>query len=269
MVPSAKRFNADVAGAQGFLSMLQELEAIGGGNCPELAMQGILNAIELVDWFSAIFVFTDAPALDRHRTEEVIDAAQSKRTTINFFDKQDCGSYPEHAAYLAIANALDGHVVHSISKETSLVDMVRILTTSTSLDIGGVALIDPSPVAKRSVKAITGGTIPIDTTVAEMKIVASTFSMDAISMTVDGPFVNSSANTSISRSFGTFHLKNPPPGNYHLSVKPADSKYIVYLQSTLYFEYSFWTEHEANIYLVDVPTKGKPCSMRVFHCYLC
>ena len=127
MVPSAKRFNADVAGAQGFLSMLQELEAIGGGNCPELAMQGILNAIELVDWFSAIFVFTDAPALDRHRTEEVIDAAQSKRTTINFFDKQDCGSYPEHAAYLAIANASDGHVVHSISNETSLVDMVPLL----------------------------------------------------------------------------------------------------------------------------------------------
>ena len=255
-------------GAQRFLSVVDGLITYGGGDCPELAMQGILNALELVDWFSAIFVFTDAPALDEHRKQEVIEAARSKKTTISFFDKQNCGPTAEHAVYQEIANALNGHVVRSMSRETSLIDMIRVLTNSTSSGIGDTA---SSSVSKRSVGATTRVTVPIDTTVVEMKIVASTFSVDAISMTVDGPFVNGSAYTSTSRSFAIFLLKNPPPGNYNVSIKPADSKYTVYLESALYVEYSFWAEDASspNVYLVDTPTKGKPCSMHLFHCYPC
>ena len=297
-VPSAKRFNADVPGAQGFLSKLEGLLVYGGGDCPERAMQGILNALELVDWFSAIFVFTDAPAQDGHRKQEVIDAAVSKKTTINFFDKQDCGFQAEHAVYQEIADALDGHVVRSISNDTSLVDMVWILATSTGSAIGSAAsspagkksvgvpgvtrpvdateaekIFHPeiSVVGKRSVRATTGVTIPVDATVAEMKIVASTFSVDAISMTVNGPFVSGSADISASHSFGTFLLKNPPPGNYNVSIEPADSTYTVYLDSSLYFEFTFWAEDasSSNLYLVDTPTKGKTKSMHVFHWYPC
>ena len=243
--------------------MAAKLTPKGGGDCPEPVMQGILNALQLVDWFSTIIVITDAPALDKVRKQEVIDAAQLKLTTINFFDKQHCGFQADHAVYEEIADALGGHVMRYISQgwETALVDMVWILSTSTGSAIGDVP--------PGTVGGTTGVTIPIDTTVTEMKIVASTFSVDAISMKVYGPFPTFSAYTSISRSFATFLLKDPPPGNYHLTVEPADCRYTVYLESTFYFEYSFWAISLSNIYLVDTPTKGKPCSMHVFHCYPC
>jgi hypothetical protein len=116
--------------------MIEGLKATGGGDCPELAMKGILNALELVDEGSALFVFTDAAAKDSDLKTNVTIAATEKSTTISFFGKQDCGSLKDHAVYGEIASALEGHVVCSISREESLEEMVKILTTSTGNPTG-------------------------------------------------------------------------------------------------------------------------------------
>lgn len=250
-------------GAKDFVSALEGLRARGGGDCPELAMQGILNALELVDQFSAIFVFTDASAKDSYRKSEVIDKAMSKWTSISFFGKQDCGSPAAHSTYNEIAEVLGGHVVRSISKDTSLVDMVKSLTEYSGSDVGGTSSTGGD--GKRSAGDSKVVRIAVDSTVTQMKIVVTTYSLLALSMSVDGPYSKNKSEISVGRNYGNFHLGNPPSGYYTLTYSPDDCKYTVYLESTLHFRYSFWADDESsdNVYLLDSPVKGKYSSKSV------
>jgi len=71
-----------------FVQEISKLNANGGGDCPELTMAGILNALyEGPDWGSPLYVFTDASAKDgtKENIKEVKMMAELQGNTINFF----------------------------------------------------------------------------------------------------------------------------------------------------------------------------------------
>jgi len=88
------------------------IRANGGGDCPELGMTGILNALSLANPDSNVIVLTDASPKDVIRTQEVIDRATELRNSIHFFLSRDgCGDF---SPYLEVANATFGIVVNRI-----------------------------------------------------------------------------------------------------------------------------------------------------------
>jgi len=114
------------------LTQLQALEqavdalsANGGGDCPELGMVGILNALSLANPDSNVIVLTDAPAKDANRQNEVIAEAMRLRNTIHLFlASGGCDTGTNYAAYRAVANATRGFVVNSINDFESFTSFI-------------------------------------------------------------------------------------------------------------------------------------------------
>ena len=79
-----------------FVSDIEGLTATGGGDCPELAFTGMLNAFdEGPKYGSPMFVFTDASAKDGNSSNmvEIKGAAGRNGVTITFFtDLNGCSS---------------------------------------------------------------------------------------------------------------------------------------------------------------------------------
>ena len=72
----------------GFVKAIQALTATGGGDCPELTFQGLLNAFyKFPRWGSPMYVFTDATAKDAtsDNRDLVEDFAREDAATVNFF----------------------------------------------------------------------------------------------------------------------------------------------------------------------------------------
>ena len=98
---------------QALVDAVNATVATGGGDCPELRMTGILNALNLSNPDSNVIVLTDAAAKDINRTEEVILAAKELRNAIHFFISDPfCDNVTE---YLEVANATNGIVVNTIT----------------------------------------------------------------------------------------------------------------------------------------------------------
>ena len=88
------------------------MSAHGGGNCPELGMTGILNALNLSNPLSNVIVLTDASPKDGEMKDKVIRAACEKETSIHFFlSRTGCGNF---TPYLDVANKTSGLVVYHI-----------------------------------------------------------------------------------------------------------------------------------------------------------
>ena len=92
---------------------MNNLNAHSGGDCPELGMTGILNALELVNPDSNVIVLTDASPKDIEKRQQVIDKANEVKNSIHFFLARDgCGDF---TPYLDVANETEGIVVNEIS----------------------------------------------------------------------------------------------------------------------------------------------------------
>lgn len=66
------------------LKWLNEIRVDGGGDPPEMALTGIIKALQISAPNSYGFVFTDASAKDHNRLREVIDLVQKKQIVLNF-----------------------------------------------------------------------------------------------------------------------------------------------------------------------------------------
>lgn len=74
-----------------FKGIMQSLTASGGGDCPELAMTGIFNALTVLEEGSIVFMFTDAAPKDVDIAAEVIGMAVAKNIQIEIFKfDSDC-----------------------------------------------------------------------------------------------------------------------------------------------------------------------------------
>lgn len=94
------------------LNRLNAIRVDGGGDCPELAMEGLKNAIERSLQNSPAFLFSDASAKDYPLYDEVAALIQRKQTQVNFFLTGNCGAAgsPEYKVYTKISRTSGGQV---------------------------------------------------------------------------------------------------------------------------------------------------------------
>ncbi len=96
------------ADAPTFLAQVNSLYADGGGDCPEYAMSGLLEAVNAADDDSTLYLFTDASAKDSDLYSSVNAVAMSKGTQVNFILFGSCS--PIDPGFQAVAAATGGQV---------------------------------------------------------------------------------------------------------------------------------------------------------------
>ena len=96
-----------------FIAALRRLQARGGGDCPELAFKGMLNALEAGPQpGSSMFVFTDAFPKDSNEENNnaVLDIASDLDIKINFFTSRGCNSTDGFRPFRKVAQETGGVV---------------------------------------------------------------------------------------------------------------------------------------------------------------
>ncbi len=96
------------AEATALLAAANGLFASGGGDCPELAMTGLLRAINAAPDSSQLYLFTDASAKDSALFGNVITQARAKQISISFLTFGSCS--PIDPAYYAVAAETGGQL---------------------------------------------------------------------------------------------------------------------------------------------------------------
>ncbi|CAG5054402.1 unnamed protein product [Parnassius apollo] len=99
---------------EGFRDALSLIKVDGGGDCPEMAMKGIEEAVTMSLPGSYIYVFTDASAKDHIAFPRVKSIAHKKQCRIIFVLTGICGSEsdPAYRVYYELADATSGQVFH-------------------------------------------------------------------------------------------------------------------------------------------------------------
>ncbi|XP_041969224.1 hemicentin-1-like [Aricia agestis] len=92
------------------------INLIENPDCPEMAMLGILNALNACPSNSVIYVFTDAAAKDYYKFEEVKSLSLKKSIQVTFLLTGICPdtslTSEEYVAYYKLAEATSGQVFH-------------------------------------------------------------------------------------------------------------------------------------------------------------
>ena len=120
-VGTAVRYDAqNTADRQQLLTAVNALYAHGGGDCPELGMTGIINALNLSFPEGQLIVLTDASALDYNRTDETIQAAFQLGVRVHFAFSHTFGCVSGYPFYDQVANETGGLSVYSLDDLSTL-----------------------------------------------------------------------------------------------------------------------------------------------------
>jgi hypothetical protein len=90
----------------GLQSALYAIRPVGGGDCPELAMTGVMSAVTAAKDGSSLFVYTDASAKDSGLRGAVGSYAASKKVILNYVVSGSCS--PIDPAYYETAARTGG-----------------------------------------------------------------------------------------------------------------------------------------------------------------
>ena len=111
-----------------------DVEAIrpnGGGDCPELGMEGILRALRLSSENSHVIVLTDAGCKDYEEKDTVISTAVALNTKVHFFFSRT-GCDTDFPYYREVQHATGGVSVDSIEDFDSLTLFITELSPGES-----------------------------------------------------------------------------------------------------------------------------------------
>jgi len=113
------------ADAPTYLAQVNSLFASGGGDCPELAMDGLLEAVNTADDDSTLYLFTDASAKDSGLYPSVNAVAGNKNINVNFILFGSCS--PIDPGFQAVAAATGGQVflLNRATETGSIFPLVR------------------------------------------------------------------------------------------------------------------------------------------------
>ncbi|CAO1403099.1 unnamed protein product [Diamesa serratosioi] len=97
---------------QEFINKLDEIEIIGGGDCPEQSLSALHAGIQYGLKKSIVYVLTDATAKDHRHIEKVLKLIQAKETTVYFLLTGDCEERDElgFKVYQKLARLSNGQI---------------------------------------------------------------------------------------------------------------------------------------------------------------
>ena len=219
------------------------LRAHDGGDCPELGMTGILNALSLANPVSNVIVLTDASPKDENRTEEVTREAFNKENSIHFFlSRAGCGNF---TPYLDVARETHGVVVNQIDEFEAFAkfaDEVRRFTTGL---LGGSS----DNKKRQAPENCEDFTASVFTKSIDI-LFSSVTSGSVITVTTPAGLVDRIEPTG---SIATYGKRNPPPGVYKLcSASATTFEYSLSMTSDL----DFFVEYDVNVSRTSLPTPG-------------
>lgn len=114
-----------------FQSAINAIWVNGGGDCPEMALGGIIMALEAMLPNSVMYVFTDASAADKYKLDTALDLIQEKKAKVDILmTGPNCYEY-EDTTYETIASTSAGQVF-TIEKGdvTMLLDYITVVASS-------------------------------------------------------------------------------------------------------------------------------------------
>ena len=151
--------------AKTVIEAVNNLTASGGGDCPELGMTGLYQALLHCLPETNIYYFSDADVKDEDRENEVLSLAKKKKVKINFILSGQCGrrkrrnvqqweSFKEfhrirrsvqgQALYQSVASQTGGQVFQATKSEVA--DLVEIIDpgspVNSSVDLQEVGLLN-------------------------------------------------------------------------------------------------------------------------------
>lgn len=124
--------------ASTFKAAINGLFASGGGDCPELAMSGMLRALSASDDGGVLFMFTDASAKDGSLAGAVASLAAKKESKVFIMTFGSCS--PIDPGYIRIADESGGQLFELLRSEAgSVTQLADFLVRSTAVDVLSVA----------------------------------------------------------------------------------------------------------------------------------
>ncbi|KAM7306032.1 hypothetical protein ISCGN_015928 [Ixodes scapularis] len=147
-----------------FQQRLENLTVSGGGDCPEMALTAVREALRLSLPSSYVYVFTDASSKDFHLLDQVLDLVQRKGSQVVFVTTGDCGdtSQPGYRAFERIAATSSGQVFHLNKSDVSeVLDFVKLSIRPRHVNL---VSIDAPPLTKQVLE------LNIDSTIVEFTV---------------------------------------------------------------------------------------------------
>jgi von Willebrand factor A domain-containing protein 7 len=245
-----------------FLSQVNSLTATGGGDCPELAMQGLSDAISNADDDSTLFLFTDASAKDSALAGSVAADANKKRITINFGLFGSCS--PIDPGFIRVAAETGGQIFFLARTEAgSLFSLVR-----PQVGLAPDAILHSTGTLAASSRDFQ---FPVDSTLTSLTVAAFAESLSSVSLTrPDGSVVVSTdpdANITVLTTATIFNMTAPQVGMWHAHIQGTGSysvaalgKSTLALQSQIihFQDFSFVTLTGRTAHAGYFPIPGQP-----------
>jgi len=239
-----------------FQDAINALQASGGGDCPELAINGILNGMaEGPKLGSPLYVLTDASAKDAttDNIREVLSFANSQGITINFLTTGSCNDDGSpYAPFEKIASETCGQILQlSSSRE------LRELSSITGVTLGGTTCLSTGNSGssngkkKRSLRESSFSySIPVDDSTEKIIISVSTENENP-SINLTDPTGASVGSGKVSLLKGAiYEINNPRPGTWELIVGSRAGKHNYLIKG------SSETNVDFEYFFVMIPTRG-------------
>ena len=179
--------------AKTVIEAVNNLTITGGGDCPELGMTGLYQALLHCLPETNIYYFSDADVKDQYRENEVISLAKKKKVKIDFILSGQCSrrkkrnvqqpeSFKEfrrirrsvqgQALYQSVASQTGGQVFHASKAEVA--DLVEIIDpgspVNSSVDLQEIGLLN---IEESQAQYISGQShlVDIDSTLQSLVLV--------------------------------------------------------------------------------------------------
>jgi hypothetical protein len=210
-----------------FKAAISSLSASGGGDCPELAMAGMMQGLGASDDGGDLFMFSDASAKDSADAGSVSSLSASKDIKVFPLSFGSCS--PVDPGFIRVAAESGGQLfVLARSEAGNITRLADAIVRSNAVDL--LSIRDTVSGTARNY------TVPIDSTLT--KITFSVSGVTGVTITrPNGAVVNPTDPdvTTISLTSGmVFSVASPAPGNWTVTVTgPGDFSLLASGEGTL------------------------------------
>lgn len=215
------------------LARLKEIQTVGGGDCPEYALNGLKIALEFALPNSLAYVFSDATAKDYRHDEEVLEMIQRKQVAVNFLLTGDCDDPTSagYKVYLKLSHASNGQV-YDMNK-SNVKDVLLAIRHTVNYNYAALKSVDAESAGTTNTR------LNIDKSISELSV---SLSGKNPKLTITDPrneTVQSSDELSL-QNLRLVKIKDPVDGVWNVE-SVADSSHTIRLGaiSDMRFEFGF------------------------------